>query len=130
MKKLLFLFISILLPMLASAETKDGNLVSNNVNQMEALYGEWWLVGWNDGGSWLEVDTNYVSHQHLSIKIPKEGYVTAYSMVNEIFIGLLILNGNEMAFSGEMRGVSTQIYGGIKENLFFQGHICDIKSYQ
>ena len=49
MKKLLFLFISILLPMLASAETKDGNLVSNNVNQMEALYGEWWLVGWNDG---------------------------------------------------------------------------------
>ena len=129
MKKLLFLFISILLPMLASAETKDGNLVSNNVNQMEALYGEWWLVGWNDGGNWFEVDTNYVSHQHLSIKIPKEGYVTAYSMVNEIFVGLLTLNGNEMAFSGEMRG-STQIYGDMKENLFFEDHIFNIKSYQ
>jgi hypothetical protein len=101
-----------------------------NVDQRESLYGEWWLVGWNDGENWFEVDTNYVSHQHLSIEIPKEGYVMAYSMVNEIFVGLLTLNGNEMIFDGEMRGFSTEAYCTIMENLFFEDHISDIKSYQ
>ena len=46
MKKLLFLFILMFLPMLASA---DAN-ASNNAEQEDSLYGEWWLVGWNDGG--------------------------------------------------------------------------------
>ena len=108
-----------LLPMLASA----------NDNQQESLYGEWKLVGWNDGGIRFEVDTNYVSHKQMSIEIPKEGYVKAYSMVNEIFLGLLTLNGNEMVFGGECRGLSTQVYCDIKENLFFENHICDIKLY-
>ena len=120
MKKLLFLFILMLSPMLASADD----------NQQESLYGEWRLVGWNDGGNWFEVDTNYVAHRHLSIEIPKEGYVMAYSMVNEIFVGLLTLNGNEMVFDGEMQGVSTKVYYDLMENLFFEDHICDIKSYQ
>ena len=56
---------------------------SANADATESLYGEWWLVGWNDGGTWVEVDTNYVCHQHLSIEIPEEGYVMAYSMVNK-----------------------------------------------
>ncbi len=119
MKKSIFITFLMLLPMLASA----------NDNQQESLYGEWKLVGWNDGGIRFEVDTNYVSHKHMSIEIPKEGYVKAYSIVNEIFLGLLTLNGNEMVFGGECRGLSTQVYCDIKENLFFENHICDIKLY-
>ena len=42
--------------------------IYDNSEQQESLYGEWRLVGWNEGGSWFEVDTNYVSHQHLSIE--------------------------------------------------------------
>ena len=114
MKKSIFITFLMLLPMLASAES---------------IYGEWRLVGWNDGGIRFEVDTNYVSHKQMSIEIPKEGYVKAYSMVNEIFLGLLTLNGNEMVFGGECRGLSTQVYCDIKENLFFENHICDIKLY-
>ena len=130
MKKQLFLFILMLLPMLASAEAKDGNLVSNNADQMESLYGEWWLVGWSDEGNWFVVDPSYVSHRKLSIEIPREGSVMAYSMANEIFLGLLTLNGNEMIFGGEMQRWMTQVYYDLMENLFFEDHICDIKSYQ
>ena len=119
MKKTIIITFLMLLPMLASA----------NDNQQESLYGEWQLVGWNDGGIRFEVDTNYVSHKHMSIEIPKEGYVKAYSMVNEIFLGLLTLNGNEMVFGGEKRWLSTEVYCDIKENLFFENHICDIKLY-
>lgn len=93
-----------------------------------SIYGEWRLEGWNEQGTWFEVDTNYVSHRHLSIEIPKEGYVTAYSMVNEIFVGLLTLNGNKMLFYDG--GGSTKVYCSFEENLFFEDHICDIKSYQ
>ena len=122
MKKIaLFLM---LLPMLASAH------VSGTADQKESIYGEWWLVGWNEGGNWFEVDTKYVSHRHLSIEIPKEGCMMAYSMVNEIFVGLLTLNGNEMIFDGEQRGVMTQVNCDLTENLFFEDHICDIKFYQ
>ncbi len=122
MKKLLFLFILMLTPALANAVD----------NQQESLYGEWRLVGWYDGGIWFEVDTNYVSHHHMSIEIKdkEEGYTMAYSMVNEIFVGLLTLNGNEMIFDGEYRGVSTKVLGTLNENLFFEDHICDIKFYQ
>ena len=76
MKKIALLFTILLLPVLASAH------VFGNADPKESIYGEWWLVGWNDGGNWFEVDTKYVSHRHLSIEIPKEGYVMAYSMVN------------------------------------------------
>jgi hypothetical protein len=122
MKKLLFLFILMLTPALANAVD----------NQQESLYGEWRLVGWYDGGIWFEVDTNYVSHHHMGIEIKdkEEGYTMAYSMVNEIFVGLLTLNGNEMIFDGEYRGVSTKVLGTLNENLFFEDHICDIKFYQ
>ena len=120
MKKLLFLFLLTLSPMLASADA----------NQNESLYCEWWLVGWNDGGIYYEVDTNHVSHRNLSIEIPREGYVMAYSMANKIFVGLLTLNGNNMLFDGEMRGVMTAVYCDAMENRFFENHICDIKSYQ
>ena len=73
MKKLLFFFILMLSPMLANAVE----------NQQELLYGEWRLVGWYDGGIWFEVDTNYVSHRHMSIEIKdkEEGYTMAYSRV-------------------------------------------------
>jgi len=108
----------------------DDHSGSGSANARESIYGEWWLVGWNDGGNWLEVDTNYISHRHLSIEIPEEGCVMAYSMVNEICVGLLTLNGNEMTFGGEMQGVMTMVYCDIMENLFFEEHICDIKSYQ
>ena len=98
----------------------------------ESLYGEWRLVGWTESGTWFEIDTNYVHHQHMSIEIKdkEEGYTMAYSMVNEIFIGLLTLNGNEMIFSGEYKGGSTKVLWSQKENLFFEDHICDIKFYQ
>nr|MCR5849087.1 leucine-rich repeat domain-containing protein [Bacteroidaceae bacterium] len=99
-------------------------------NTTDSLYGEWWLVGWNDGGDWFEVDTNYVSHQSLSIELKdkKEGPSMAYSIVNEIFVGNLTLNGNEMFFTEG--GASTAVYADVNENLFFEEHICDIKSYQ
>ena len=108
--------------------TAYGN--ESNANPAESLYGEWWLVGWNDKGTWSEVDTNYVSHKHLSIEIPKEGVAVAYSMVNEIMLGELAVKGNEMIFSGEMRGSSTKVYCNIAENLFFEDHIGEIKSHQ
>ena len=91
------------------------------------LYGEWWLVGWNEGGATFEVDTNYVCHKHLSIEFSEEDYVKAYSMVNEIFLGKLTLNGNEMIFEG---GGMTKVYGNVMENLFFEDRIFGIKSYQ
>ena len=54
------------------------NSESDNPNSIRgSLYGEWRLVGWNDGGTWFEVDTNYVSHRHLSIEIPVTGVVMA-----------------------------------------------------
>ena len=105
-------------------------LESSNRDQKESLYGEWMLVGYNDEGNWSKVDNYYVGHRHLSIEIPKEGYVMAYSMVNEIFVGLLTLNGNEMIFDGDRRRLSTEIYCPIENNVFFETHICDIKFYQ
>ena len=123
MKKLLFLFL-MLLPILASA---DAN-ASNNAEQEDSLYGEWWLVGWNDGGIYFEVDTNIVSHRHLSIEIPREGDVMAYSIVNEFCLGVLTLNGNEMSFEGFR--ITKMTGGSITENQFFEDHIPNIKSYQ
>ena len=105
-------------------------LESSNRDQKESLYGEWMLVGYNDEGNWSKVDNYYVGHRHLSIEIPKEGYVMAYSMVNEIFVGLLTLNENEMIFDGDRRRLSTEVYCPIENNVFFETHICDIKFYQ
>ena len=122
MKKIALLLM--LLPMLASAH------VSGNADQKESIYGEWRLVGWNDGGNWFEADNNYVGYHSLSVEIPKEGYMMAYSMVNEIFVGQLTLHGNEMIFDGEARHFMTEVYCDITENLFFEDHICDIKFYQ
>ena len=102
----------------------------NNPDPRESLYGEWRLVGWHDGGNWFEVNPKYVGYHHLSIEIPKEGYVMAYSMVNKIYLGLLTLNGNEMIFGGEMARLSTEVYCDSLENQFFEKHIYDIKSYQ
>lgn len=113
-----------------TANGHNDNLCIVNSNASESLYGEWWLVGWNDQGTWVEADTNYVCHQHLSIEIPEEGYVMAYSMVNEIHVGLLTLNGSDMTFSGEWRGVTTKVGCNVIVNLFFEDHICKIKSYQ
>lgn len=104
------------------------NQDSGDTNASELIYGEWWLVGWSDKGTWVNVDKKYVGHHSLSIEIPKEGYVMAYSMANEIFVGLLTLNGNEMVFGDG--GGSTKVYCSLEENLFFEDHICDIKSYQ
>ena len=100
----------------------------DNENPMESLYGEWWLAGWNDEGSWFEVNTNYVGHHRLSIEIPKEGRVVGYSMANEILFGTLTLNGNELIFEGG-RGM-TKVYCDIYENTFFENHIIEIKSYK
>ena len=126
MKKLLLFFL-MCLPVLASADATE---TGGNTAPQESLYGKWRLVGWNEGGTAFEVDANYVSKKYLTIVIPREGYVMAYSMANEIIVGLLTLNGNEMIFEGERRGFSTQVYCGVMENLFFEDHICDIKSYQ
>ena len=100
----------------------------DNENPMESLYGEWWLAGWSDEGSWFEVNTNYVGHHRLSIEIPKEGRVVGYSMVNDIFLGTLTLNGNELIFGGG--GFMTKVYCDRYENTFFEDHIIEIKSYK
>ena len=96
---------------------------------MESLYGEWRLVGWNDKGTWVEVDTNYVCKEHLSIEFQENGYVTAWSLVNEINVGKLILNGNEMLWDTTWRGM-TYVACNIMENNFFEKHIYEIKYYQ
>ncbi len=124
------LMLMTLVGMTACDNENEDNPGSDKSSPTELLYGEWWLVGWNDGGTWFEVDTNYVCHQHLSIEIPKEGYVMGYSIVNDIFIGLLTLNGNEMIFGGDMRGGMTEVGCSLMENNFFENHICDIKAYQ
>ena len=124
------LMLMTLVGMTACDNENEDNPGSDKSSPTELLYGEWWLVGWNDGGTWFEVDTNYVCHQHLSIEIPKEGYVMGYSIVNDIFIGLLTLNGNEMIFGGEMQGFMTEVGCSLMENNFFENHICDIKAYQ
>jgi hypothetical protein len=111
-----------------TACVNEDDPVSVNANPQESIYGEWRLVGWNDGGDWFEVDANFVGHHQLSIEIPEKGYVMAYSMVNEIIVGLLTLNGNEMILDGG--GRSTEVYCDREENLFFENHICEIKSYQ
>ena len=119
-----------LVGMTACDKEHDDNPGSGNTTTQESLYGEWWLVGWNDGGIWFEVDTNYVSHHCFSIEIPEEGYMMAYSAVNEIFVGVLTLNGNEMIFGGEGKGSMTKVGCSLIENEFFEKHICDIKAYQ
>ena len=101
----------------------------SNTNPTESLYGEWRLVGWNDKGTWVEVDTNYVCKEHLSIEFQENGYVTAWSLVNEINVGKLILNGNEMLWDTTWRGM-TYMACNIMENNFFEKHIYEIKSYQ
>jgi len=103
--------------------------VYDNSEPAESLYGEWRLVGWTEDGIWFEVDTNYVSHHHLSIEFKEDGCVWAWSLVNEITIGLLTLNGNEMIWDTSGRGSEMALLG-YKENLFFEDHIYDIKSYQ
>ena len=111
-----------------TARENEDKPASVNANQQESIYGEWRLVGWNDGGYWFEVDANFVGHHQLSIEIPEKGYMMAYSMVNEIIVGLLTLNGNEMILDGG--GCSTKVYCDREENLFFENHICEIQSYQ
>lgn len=120
--------LTVLFNVTAYGNVHDDNPSSDKINPTESLYGEWWLVGWNDKGVWLEIDTNYVSHRHMSIEIPQEGAVTAYSMVNEIWFGELTVNGNELLFSAG--GVQTEVGCDIMENLFFENYICKIKSYQ
>lgn len=106
----------------------EDNIHSYNVNPAESLYGEWRLVGWNDGGTWFEIDANYVGHQSLSIEIPDEGVVKAYSVVNKAFLGEMTIKGNELLFSGEK--LITMIGCDIMESNFFDKHILSIRSYQ
>ena len=134
MKKNFLLWMGVVLMALhgMTACTVDDVPVDNRVN-IESLYGEWWLVGWNDGGTWFEVDTNYVSHRHMSLEfreVDKEVYIYAWSMVNEIYFGkLLSIDGNELVMDRKSAG-STKVLGSLKENLFFEDHIRYIKSCQ
>lgn len=110
-------------------ESKNDTQAPDNPDVTESLYGEWWLVGWNDGGTWTEVDTNYVSHQHMSIEFKEDGNVVAWSMVNDITVGMLTLNGKEMSWDTTWRG-STAVGCSVMENNFFEKYIYGIKSYQ
>ena len=98
-------------------------------NPMDSLYGEWRLVGWNDNGTWYEVNKKYVCHRHLSLEINEEGYMTVYSMVNIITFGQVTLDGNEMHFDVE-KVMTTQVCCDAWENNFFEKHLIYIKSYQ
>lgn len=136
MKKRLSLFILILLPLLASAQTASDAQKSNSLSEtrgeevepMESLYGEWWLMGWNDGGKWVEFDKKKARQHYMCIEFREDGKVVAYSMVNQIIIGQLTLNGNEMHFDYD--GLTTEIFCNDMENIFFEDHIIYIKSYQ
>ena len=105
------------------------NYESDNPNSIRvSLYGEWRLVGWNDGGTWYEVDTNYVSRRHLSIEIPVGDVVKAYSIANEIWLGEMTVIGNRLIFNGDQ--IMTLVGCDIMESNFFEDHISQIKSYQ
>ena len=97
-------------------------------NPVDSLYGEWWLVGWNDNGTWHEVDKKNVGLHSLSIEFKENGYVTAFSMVNTISFGQITLDGNEMHFNDEV--ITTEVFWYAMENIFFEEHIKYIKSYQ
>ena len=131
MKAKTFIGMAVMLMTLAGmiACSSDDIPVYDNSELAESLYDEWRLVGWTEDGTWFEVDTNYVSHRHLSIEFRESGFVWAWSMVNEITVGQLTLNGNEMIWDTTWRG-SEMVLLGYKENLFFEDHIYDIKSYQ
>ena len=142
MKKTLFFFAALLLATIgvcgcsSSDDPASDNPVDNpaeasedNPPTTESLYGEWWLVGWNDGGTWFEVDTNYVSHRHMSIEFKEDGNVIAWSMINDITVGMLTLNGKDMTWDTTWRG-STMVGCSVMENNFFEKYIFDIKSYQ
>ena len=98
-------------------------------NPVDSLYGEWWLVGWNDNGTWHEVDKKNVGLHSLSIEFKENGYVTAFSMVNTISFGQVTLDGNEIHFDVE-KVITTQVYCDAWENNFFEKHLIYIKSYQ
>ena len=134
MKKYLFILIgAMLLTMVGVTSCSSDDIpVYDDSEPAESLYGEWRLVGWTEDGNWFEIDTNFVCRQHFSIEFleyEENCYVTAWSAVNEIYIGKLTLNGKELIWDASMRG-STMVYGNLKENLFFEDHICDIKSYK
>ncbi len=112
---------------MTGCDNKD-NAGSYDVNQRQLLYGEWRLVGWNDGGNWFEIDTKYVGHQHLSIEIPENGIVKAYSSANEATLGEMMVNGNDLLFRG-MRMI-TQVRCDIMESNFFEAHIFGVRSFQ
>lgn len=136
MKKRLSLFILTLLPLLANAQTVSDVQKSScqsetrgeEVEPMESLYGEWLLMGWNDGGNWVEVDKKKARQHHMCIEFKEDGKVVAHSMANQIIIGHLTLNGNEMSFDDS--GLTTEVYCNDMENIFFEDHIIYIKSYQ
>lgn len=120
--------IAMLITLLGIAGCGNTEDVAFDATSKESIYGEWRLEGWNEHGTWFEVDTNYVSHRHLSIEIPEEGIVKAYSIANEAVLGNMTVRGNELFFSGG-RGI-TKVLCDIMESLFFEKHIFDIKSYQ
>lgn len=117
------------LAILTACTTNDNPVPIDKDVPAESLYGEWWLVGWTEEGTWFEVDTNYVSYHCLSIEFKEDGYVQAWSMVNEITVGMLTLNGQEMTWDTTWRG-STMVGCSVMENNFFEKYIFDIKSYQ
>ena len=140
MKRTLFLITCMLVALIMS--TQEGLAVGDvqknsslsetrgeGVDPMDSLYGEWLLMGWNDGGTWVEVDKKKVRNHCLSIEFKDNGNLMAYSMVNDIYFGQLTLKGNELHFDGD--GVwSTMVYGDEMENNFFEEHIICIKSYR
>ena len=132
MKKIFILWMFAVLMTLAGVTAcgnEDNIVISDDADPEELLKGEWWLVGWNDGGTWFEVDTNYVCHHCLSIEFKEDGNVMAWSMVNDITVGMLTLNGKEMTWDTTWRG-STMVGCSVMENNFFEKYIYGIKSYQ
>ena len=109
-----------------NAQDNGNNSDIDNTNPAEALYGEWYLVGWSNEGTWTKIKTSY--HHRMSIEIPEEGRVSAYSMANELILGYLTLNGNEMTFKGG--GIMTKVAYDSPKNLFFEKYIFNIKTYQ
>lgn len=121
---LLMFMMGSLLPVNAQNNGNDSDIV--NTTPAEALYGEWFMVGWNDKGTWTKINTSY--HHLMSIEIPKEGRVLAYSMANELILGYLTLNGNEMTFKNG--GIMTKVGYDSPKNLFFEKYIFNIKTFQ
>ena len=96
-------------------------------NFSKALEGEWRLVGWENEGTFHEVDSNLVEHHRFSIEFQDNGSVCAYSLVNETyFVGAKFKQGRIK----KDETVQTAMASIFDDSEFYDRRIGDISRYQ